>query len=69
MSTKERYERTADELADACRAAGRDPREVTLVAVSKTVGGDQVQLALDGGAHDFGENRPDQLMEKADAFP
>ena len=69
MNTKERYERTVARLADACRAAGREPGEVTLVAVSKTVGGDQVQLAIDGGAADFGENRPDQLMEKADAFP
>lgn len=69
MDTKQRYERTAAELAEACREAGRDPREVRLVAVSKTVGRDQVDLAMQGGARDFGENRPDQLMEKADAFP
>ena len=69
MNTKERYERAAAELVEVCCAAGRDPKEVRLVAVSKTVGLDQVKLALEGGALDFGENRPDQLMEKADAFP
>lgn len=68
-SAKERYERASEELAEACRNAGRSRSQVTLVAVSKTVGPREVQQALHGGATDFGENRPDQLMEKADAFP
>ena len=65
---KDRYERTRAELDDVCRSAGRDPRDVTLVAVSKTVGPEDVASAISGGAHDFGENRPDQLMLKADEF-
>lgn len=68
MTAKERYEEVAAELAAVCREAGRDPEEVTLVAVSKTVGLDEVASAIEGGALDFGENRPDQLMEKADRF-
>ena len=68
MSSKERYEEIAAELAQVCRDAGRDPSEVTIVAVSKTVGPAEVADALAGGACDFGENRPDQLMEKADRF-
>ena len=68
MSTKERYQAVAEELAKVCQQAGRDPQAVTLVAVSKTVGPEDVQLAIDGGAHDFGENRPDQLVPKADQF-
>lgn len=68
MAAKERYEATAAELARVCREAGRDPSEVTLVAVSKTVGLAEVSSAIGGGACDFGENRPDQLMEKADCF-
>ena len=67
-SSKQRYERAAAELEAVCRAAGRDPREVRLVAVSKTVGPDEVESALQGGATDFGENRPDELMLKADRF-
>ena len=67
-TTKERYERAARELADACTQAGRSADEVTLVAVSKTVGPEDVALAIEGGACDFGENRPDQLVAKADQF-
>ena len=40
-----------------------------MVAVSKTVGPAEVERAIGAGAVDFGENRPDQLMEKADLFP
>ncbi len=68
MGTKERFEATAAEVARVCEAAGRQPSEVTLVAVSKTVGPDQVAEAIAGGATDFGENRPDQLVPKADEF-
>ena len=69
MTVSESYTQVAAELADVCRSCGRDPREITLVAVSKTVGPDAVAEAIGAGASDFGENRPDQLMLKADAFP
>ena len=68
MGVKERYEKVREELDAVCVSAGRSPEDVTLVAVSKTVGKPQVASALEGGATDFGENRPDQLMEKADEF-
>lgn len=69
MGFKERYERTLEELAACCAACGRDPREVRVVAVSKTVGPEAVERALAAGARDFGENRPDPLGEKAARFP
>ena len=69
MSVGKRFENAVGELARECELAGRSPQKVALVAVSKTVGCDQVQLAIDAGATDFGENRPDQLVEKADRFP
>lgn len=69
MSIATRYRRVADEVAAACRVAGRDPAEVRLIAVSKTVGLEGVAQALEAGAQDFGENRPDQILEKAAAFP
>jgi len=68
MTTRERYKGVRAEVDEACRKVGRAPEEVTLVAVSKTVGPDDVALAIEGGATDFGENRPDQLMMKADQF-
>ena len=69
MTTEDRFIATEAELRQVCAAAGRARSEVTLVAVSKTVGAEDVALAVRGGARDFGENRPDPLMEKADRFP
>ena len=69
MGIEQRYERVVGEVAAACREAGRDPREVRVVAVSKTVGVEGVREALAAGACDFGENRPDQIVEKAAACP
>ena len=63
------YETVAAEVADACTRAGRAAEDVVVVAVSKTVGPDEVAQAIQDGACDFGENRPDQLMLKADQFP
>lgn len=69
MSTKTRYMKVRKEVDEACAQAGRDPKEVLLLAVSKTVDLDQVQEAIEGGAQAFGENRPDELVRKSQAFP
>lgn len=69
MSTATRYQYIRSELDRICREAGRDPHDVLLLAVSKTVDFDQVQIALDAGAFAFGENRPDELLRKQAAFP
>ena len=63
MSIQTRYGSLADRIEKACLSAGRDPREVTFVAVSKTVGPDEVAQAFSAGARNFGENRPG-LLEK-----
>ncbi len=55
-----------DARIDEC---GRGSDEVTLVAVSKTVGLEEVEDAISQGATDFGENRPEELVRKAQAFP
>ena len=69
MTTKERYIRVRNDIDEACRRAHRDPDEVLLLAVSKTVDLDQVAEAIAGGARAFGENRPDELLRKQAAFP
>ena len=68
MAVKEQYAQIAADVAAACETAGRAPSEVRVVAVSKTVGFGEVASAIEGGAADFGENRPDELMRKADEF-
>ena len=52
------------QVADACRAAGRDPAGVTLVAVSKTFGAETVEEAIRAGQRVFGENRVQEAKAK-----
>lgn len=51
-------------LASACAAAGRDVNAVTLLAVSKTFGPEDVAQALQAGQHAFGENYIQEGVEK-----
>jgi pyridoxal phosphate enzyme (YggS family) len=55
-----------DRIAAACRAAGRDPAEVTLIAVTKTYPADDVVRLASLGVHDIGENRDQEAAPKAD---
>ncbi len=55
-------------LADAARVAGRDPDDVTLVAVSKRHGPDAIRAAYAAGQRDFGENYAQELRDKAAAL-
>mgnify|MGYP001255441479 CR=1 FL=1 len=48
----------------AARAAGRDPREVTLVAVSKTFGAEDISPLIEAGQRVFGENRVQEAAAK-----
>ena len=48
--------------------AGRDEKEVLLIAVSKTRTFDEIDEAAKAGARVFGENKPQELREKADTL-
>jgi pyridoxal phosphate enzyme (YggS family) len=56
-------------MAAACARAGRDPASVTLVAVSKTVPLERLQLALAAGYEVFGENRVQEAAGKVPGLP
>jgi hypothetical protein len=55
-------------IAEAAKAAGRQPSDVTLVAVSKTHGPERVRELLDAGQRVFGENRVQEAHEKFPAL-
>ncbi|NPV67941.1 MAG: YggS family pyridoxal phosphate-dependent enzyme [Anaerolineae bacterium] len=63
----ERLRFVREQIAAACQAAGRSPETVTLVAVSKTQPPDLVVAAWRAGQTDFGENRPEEAVEKITA--
>ncbi len=56
-------------MEKACRRAGRDPKEVTLIAVSKTKPLSMLQEAYEAGARDFGENKVQEILEKYPGMP
>lgn len=52
----------------ACRAAGRDPREVRLLPVSKTVEEARLRQAYAIGLHELGENKVQEALAKSEAM-
>lgn len=53
---------------DACRAAGRDPATVGILPVSKTFGPEVIRAAVALGQRRFGENRVQEIRDKAAAL-
>lgn len=53
-----------EEIAEAARAAGRDPSEITLVAVTKTRTAEEVREAVRAGIVHLGENRVQEACAK-----
>jgi PLP dependent protein len=60
----ERLHRVRERIAAACAAAGRDPAEITLVAITKTRPAADVRLLYGLGQRDFGENRDQEAAPK-----
>ncbi|MEI6240818.1 MAG: YggS family pyridoxal phosphate-dependent enzyme [Planctomycetia bacterium] len=57
-----------ERMAEACRGAGRQPGDVTLVGVTKYVSADWAARLVEAGCHDLAESRPQSLWSKADAL-
>ena len=59
----------SDRIGAACKRAGRSREDVTLVAVSKTKPVSMLMEAYAAGVRDFGENRVQEILEKAPLMP
>lgn len=66
---KDNFETVEKNVAAACKRAGRDRSEVTLIAVSKTKPVEMLREVYDAGARDFGENKVQEICEKYDQLP
>src|SRR5687768_13787518 len=64
----ERFEKVRERIATAARRAGREPKGITLVAVSKTHPVSVVREALAVGVTDLGENRIQEAESKIPAL-
>jgi pyridoxal phosphate enzyme (YggS family) len=61
-------DRVRERIARACASAGRDPSEVRLLAVTKSVGAELAAVLVEAGQLELGESRVGELEAKATAF-
>lgn len=55
-----------NDIKNTCGKANRDPKDITLIAVTKTIGADRINEALETGVKNIGENKVQEIMEKYD---
>lgn len=67
MTIAQNIDQVRENIAAACARVGRDPSEVTCVAVSKTHGPDAILQAIAAGVQHFGENRVEEAEGKIPA--
>lgn len=60
------YQSVLNRIERAAVAAGREPAEICLVAVTKYVDADVIKGLWDLGCREFGESRPQALWQKAE---
>jgi hypothetical protein len=65
---QDRYQAVLENMAIAAKRVGRQPEDVTLVAVTKTWPVEVLLAAYEAGMRHFGENRPEELAEKRPFF-
>ncbi|MGI6010369.1 MAG: YggS family pyridoxal phosphate-dependent enzyme [Ruminococcus sp.] len=66
---QENLKKVREKIEAACKRAGRDPGEVTLIAVSKTKPVEMMKEALEMGQLDFGENKVQEITRKCEELP
>ena len=66
---KKNLEIIEENICKACKKAGRERSEVTLIAVSKTKPLEDLQAVYDLNIRDFGENKVQELTGKIESMP
>ena len=66
---KENLQSVQDNIKEICRKCGRNPEDVTLIAVSKTKPNEMLMEAYDSGIREFGENYVQELSDKIETIP
>src|SRR5690349_10531459 len=61
---RDHLNRVRQEIDDICRAAGRNPEEITLVGVTKYAPVEAIQEAIRAGLTDIAENRVQEAEKK-----
>lgn len=64
LNVKETY----DKIYEAAKKSGRDPSEIRLMAVTKTVAPEKINQAVKAGCDLLGENKVQELLEKYESY-
>jgi pyridoxal phosphate enzyme (YggS family) len=65
---RENYIRVMERIERAAQRVGRDPKEIKLVAVSKTVEASRIQEAIEAGVSILGENYVQEAQKKIEVL-
>ncbi len=68
MTVQENLSVIREEISTACKRVGRDPEEITLIAVTKYASVEKTRELLDAGIYHFGENRDHEFLRKHAIF-
>ena len=66
---KQNLKDVEEKICNACKRAGRDRSEVTLIAVSKTKPVEMLEACIENGITVFGENKVQELCGKYEVLP
>jgi len=66
---EENLKQVIKNIEEACRRVGRNPKDVTLIAVSKTKPIEMLQQVYDCGIREFGENYVQEMTDKIEHMP
>jgi len=68
MSVAENIARVREQIKAAATRSGRNPEDIVLMAVTKTVPAERIRRAYDAGIRTFGENRVQEFAGKQEAL-
>jgi len=69
MTVVENYLKIRSNIQKHCEEIKRNPDEISVLIVSKTQPVEKIQALYDFGIRDFGENKVQELLEKAPLLP
>ena len=64
---EEKLQEVREKIKEAAERSGRKASDITLIAVTKTHGADEINCAIDAGVTDIGENKVQEILEKYEA--
>ena len=69
MNIQHNVSRVMERISEAAHRSGRNPDDITVVAVTKTVKTDEIMDAINAGIRHIGENRVQEFLEKHKDIP